>query len=1091
MRTFAHLHCHSQYSFLDGASSLEKLVKRAANLGMNCLAITDHNSVSAAVEFSELARAQGMKPIQGAEVTMEDGSHLTLLADGPQGYASLCTLLTRANLGSERLDPRVKFEHLAELNEGLVVLTGCARGRIPSLLERGLFDDALSEAMMLRDIFGRDRLFIELIPPVVPGGLRLCRRLIRLAEKAGLRTVATFNVHYAEKSDFPIHDILTCVRTKTTLDDVHPERRFNSENYLRSAEEAAEVFRDYPGALRTAWEIAEALSPALETGAKRFPKFETGPGQSSASYLRHLVFEGARQRYGRITREVEQRLLHELNIIEALGFCDYFLMVWDVARFARSKGIRYAGRGSAADSAVAYCLFITQVDSIARGLLFERFMSLERAQVPDIDIDFEAARRDEVTDYVYQKYGSDRVATVCTFNTFRLRSAVRDFGKALGFPDDEMDRFAKKLPHLPADYIEEALVRYPEVREADIPKWKYELLIRAAKATAGFPRFYGTHLGGVVVSKDPLTSITPLQFAAKGVITTQFDKNTIEGLGLIKLDLLCLRTLGAVETALGDIKAKAPEFDYDKIPLTDRDTYQMLNRGETVGVFQLESPAQRALQTRLGADNIEDIVASVALIRPGPIEGNMVEPFIARRLGLEEITYLHPKLKPILEKTYGVVLYQEQVIQIATEIAGFSPGESDKLRKVMTHFRSRAEMEEIGRHFVEKAMARGIDRATAETVLSYITGYAGYGFCEAHAAAFADTAYKTAYLIKHYPAEFYAAILSNQPMGFYPPNTLCVEARRRGIRILPPDVNKSEDRFTVEDVETSPSMAPFAAAVPESARDSQAQQPKANKAIRVSLRQVRGMTEELIARILKACKEQPFSSCMDFCIRCRPPRDILENLVLCGAFDSLHPNRRDLFWHLDAIVEAAHGALPDGSLGAGDSPKASSSSEANSLSAHTQHVLPLSYQVCDPMAGRDPKAVPDFTEAEKFKFEYSVLSLTTEKHFMDFFRPRLKRMGVLTSAQLKEAEPGSIVAVAGITVRPHRPPTKSGRTVVFLSLEDECGLSEVTVFENVYQRFGSLIFGAPGLIVRGKCEKRGDGVSVTAQFIRSLTDRRS
>jgi error-prone DNA polymerase len=519
-------------------------------------------------------------------------------------------------------------------------------------------------------------------------------------------------------------------------------------------------------------------------------------------------------------------LRHELEIIHQLGFSDYFLIVWDVAEHARSEGIRFAGRGSAADSAVAYCLGLTEVDSIRRGLLFERFLSLERAQKPDID--FDARYRDDVTQYVYKKYGADRVATVCTFNTYHARSAVRDLGKAMGFPAEEIDRLAKVLPgFFRTGSLEEALEATPALRECGLPLDPFRLLVHLCQKVAGRPRFIGTPLGGVVISGPPLTQVTPLQTAAKGVAIGPFDKNDIEELGLIKLDLLSLRTLSAVQDSLETLDRQGAPLDYSRIPTEDADTFERLQAGETVGVFQLESPAQRALQARLGADRFEDIVASVALIRPGPIEGNMVEPFIARRKGEAPVEYLHPALKPILEKTYGVVLYQEQVIAIATAIAGFTPGESDKLRRVMTHARSRSDMQEIGEEFVRKAVGRGTCPAVAEQVFSYIRGYAGYGFCEARAAAFGDTAYRTAYLMRHHPAAFLAAILSNQPMGYYPSDTLCLEARRRGIGILPPDLNRSGRNFQVED-----------------------------GAIRVSLRQVRGMKRAALDALLLARRER-------------------------------------------------------------------------------------------------------------------------------------------------------------------------------------------------------------------------------------------
>ncbi|MEW6724466.1 MAG: DNA polymerase III subunit alpha [Bacillota bacterium] len=1033
---FTHLHLHSPFSFLDGATALRELVARAAQLGMSALTLTDHDNLCGAVLFQRLALEAGIRPIQGAEVTMEGGYHLTLLATGPAGYSNLCRLLTAAHLGNARGEPRVKAETLRKHAAGLIVLSGCRRGEIPSCLLRGDRAAARRAAVALRETFGPDSFFLELEGTMLPGTRRLNGELAGLARELGIGVVGTGNVHYGRKDEFFLHDLLTCVRTLTKLDQVHPARRLNAENYLRSPVEMAEVFREYPEAVANTQRIAERCQPAFDAAARRYPLFDAlPPGQSAREFLRELVYTGAGQRYGRVDRRIRERLDHELEIIFRLGYEDYFLLVWDVVRYAREQGIRYAGRGSAADSVVAYCLYITEVDAIARRLLFERFMSLERAQKPDIDIDFDARFRDKVTAYVYERYSPDRVATVCTYNTFHGRSALRDFGKAMDFPTEEIDRIAKRLPYYLADDLEKALEVIPELREARIPAARYEQLFRACAAATGFPRHLGTHLGGVVISRDPLTEVTPLQMAAKGVVVTQFDKEYVEELGLIKLDLLSLRTLSAVEETVKKIGREQPGFDYDRISLDDQPTYRMLNRGETIGVFQLESPAQRALQSRLEASEFEDVVASVALIRPGPIKGNMVEPFIARRQGREPITYLHPKLEPILKKTYGVVLFQEQVIEIATVIAGFTPGEADRLRRVMTHARSRREMDEIGCFFIEKAVANGIAYEVAETIFSYIVGYASYGFCEAHAAAFGSTAFKTAYLVKHYPAYFYAAILSQQPMGYYPAHTICTEARRRGITVLPLDINRSARTWTVEEK---------------------------GRVIRVSLSQVRGISGEQVERIERGREEGAYRSLPQFLRSTGIDREVAENLILGGAFDAICPNRRALVWSLDEAVRWARLAQADGLWSGEDEPRV------------------------------EAGAVPDFPPRERFIREYGVLELTPGKHFMDFFRAGLKRKGYWDSRGIRGAENGEEVKVAGLVVRPHRPPTKSGKTIVFLSLEDEHGLIDVTVFEAIYQKYGQFIFGeSRPLCVRGKVDRRGRGVSVIAEEIAPMVAKDS
>lgn len=1042
--SFIHLHVHSDYSFLDGASSLEALLIQAARLDMPALALTDHDNLHLAIRFLKAAGTAGIRPLLGTEVTLTGGCHLTLLATNRTGYANLCALLTQAHLTHERGQPQTDRSTLAAHHEGLIVLSGCWRGEVPQLISYRKFAQAKQVASWYRDTVGRENYHLELQQTHRPGQRRLNRYLTQLAEVLGVNTVATNNVHYVTKAEFRVHDVLTCIRTRTRLDEPHPQRNINAEQYLKSEAEMRALFVDFPEALRHTEELAARCEPYELSGRDYLPRYPLPRGETAAGYLRKLTYLGAKARYGKLSAPIRRRLDYELQLIDRLGFSSYFLVVWDVAHFARCAGIRYAGRGSAADSAVAYCLYITSVDSITRNLRFERFINPARAHsLPDIDLDFDARYRDKVTEYVIRKYGAEHVATVCTFNCYHARSALRDVGKVLRLPEAEIDRFAKRLPALEADEIRAALTTYPELRDSPIPARKFEQLLTLCASLADHPRHLGTHLGGIVLSRLPLHRLSPLQTAAKGVTLIQFDKDDVEDLGLVKLDLLCLRMLSAVEDSVKLInrpgpktlppgKVQAQPFSFDAIPLTDPATYELLGTGETVGVFQLESPAQRALQARLQADNIEDLVASVALIRPGPIQGNMVDPFLARRRGRETIAYLHPELEDILAKTYGVVLFQEQVIEIAVRIAGFSPGEADDLRRAMTHHRSRRQMDRIGRQFREKAAARGISPEVAETVFSYIQGYAGYGFCEAHAAAFGDTAYKTAYLLRHHPAEFYAALLSNQPMGFYAPHTLINEARIRGIAIHPPDVNRSEAAFTVEQY-----LLASGKKIP---------------AIRVGLRQVRAMSEAALTRILSARRRHAFTSLHDFVTRTRVSRDLTENLILCGAFDTLASNRKKLLWELTEVPSKPETAA----------------APTLDLDSASRTWVP---------------EIADFDEKQRFAYEWDLLGFSPHKHPLEFCRRRLQRVGVKPNATLKKLPPGRQVRAAGLRIRPHRPPTRSGRTVVFFSLEDETGLLDVTVFENVYQKFGRLIFCQSALLVRGRLIDRDGSRSLTAQQI--------
>lgn len=1019
---FVHLHVHSVYSFLDSTTSVTAYLKKAAELNMPAMALTDHNCLSGAVEFHKQALELGIKPIQGAEITTEDGYHLTLLAQNNLGYQNLCQMLT-AGFQISRTQPVIPWQKLALYHEGLIVLTGCRRSAIWQALLRRQYQTALQHLNQLINIFGKDHVYLEMINTYLPKTNQVLAAINQLSLHTNIPLVASNNVHYLNKNHFPLYDLLVCTRTLTKLNDIHPERPLNAENYFASAEEMEQRFKQYPQALATAEEISQRCEVSLSLNNNLFPKYQLPQEfSSSKQLLNHLVWQGAKRRYAKITPKIKVRLEHELKIINQLDVTDYFLVIWDIIEYARSQNIRYAGRGSAADSAAAYCLGITNVDAIGRNLLFERFLNLEQARKPDIDVDFDASKRDQIAEYVYKKYGSDHAASVCTFVTYHARSALRDLGRAFGYTETELKQLTSHIPpYIPADGIRKVLTVLPELKNHPLKKEQYHQLLDLCGQLTNLPRHMGTHLGGMVVSGPLLTTISPLQPSAKGTLIIQFDKNTLEDLGLIKLDLLSLRTLSAVHEVDRFLQSDNKP-SYDQIPLDDPDTYKMLNTGDTVGVFQLESPAQRNLQSRLQSDNIEDIVASVALIRPGPIKGNMVEPFIARRHGLEQPSYIHPKLEPILKDTYGVVLYQEQVIEIATEIAGFTPGESDRLRRVMSKFRSQKEMDEIGRHFIAKATAKGVSKDVAETIFSYIVGYAGYGFCEAHAAAFADTAYKTAYLLKHYPAQFYAALLNNQPLGFYPPNTICVQARRRGIKILSLDINRSEPMFIAKD-----------------------------KTIRIGLKQVKGMEKRFINSIIDSRKKQGFISLSDFVFRTNCNKDIIENLILAGAFDSLDNNRRALLWKLPHYLKNRQGSL-------------------FLLEDNREHEL------------------PDFKPWQRWLNEFQVLRLSATTHIMDFYRPRLKQYGFITSKELNKINTGKKVKFAGLVIRPHRPPTRSGKIVVFLTLEDEYGLLDVTVFENIYQRYGQKLFQNPLLIIEGEVSSRGNKeVSIIAHSIQPLT----
>lgn len=1017
---FVHLHCHSPFSLLDGADSVEALVAQAAMYGMPAIALTDHDTIAGLPTFHRWAATYGIKPISGAEITLEDGSHVTLLAQTRVGYRHLCEVLTSAYSGpGDRLSPRVREETLLACGQGLIVLSGCRRGPVARRILRRDYQGARAWADRYRTVFP-DAFYLEMQADGYPQSDWLNRQLAELGEELNIPLVATSNVHYVDPHHFPVHDILRCVRAHCDIRTPHPDRPLNQSRWLHDADEAQRRFAAYPSAIANTLAIAERCEVVLQLHQPQFPAYPLPPGEAdAAAYLRRLVYQGAADRYPHVDAALKERLEHELAIISSLGYVDYFLVVWDIVHYARRRRIRCAGRGSAADSAVAYCLYITDVDAAGRGLLFERFMSLERAEKPDIDVDFDSARRDEVIDYVYQKYGRDHVARVATYQTFRGRSAIREIGAALGLPATLIDTLAKRVPWMAhADDLPALFERVPELKPFAAYRNELPWLWQLAARVAGFPRHFGMHVGGVIVSKQPLYEITSLQPSAKGEWMTPFDKDGVEDVGLIKLDLLSLRTMAAIEGTVVLSERQGRTLDYDRLPFDDPDTFEMIRSGETIGVFQLESPAQRALQARLGADRLEDIVASVALIRPGPIQGNMVDPFLQRRRGLESISYLHPKLEPILGKTYGVVLFQEQVIEIATAIANFTPGEADQLRRVMSHARSKQDMAAIGQQFIDKATAAGVDPNVASTIFSYMQGYASYGFCEAHAAAFAATAYKTAYLVRHYPAEFYASILNQHPMGYYPIHVICAEARRRGIQILGVDVNDSEWLCTV----------------PEPLQ------------IRLGFRLVKGCTQDAaIALVKERDRGGHYRSAADVIVRV-PALDRLtaERLVRVGALDRVAGlDRRALLWQI---------------------PEWFAQRESPASELFVQALSP---------AAEPPVGLPTQSLAAKLEDEYNLLGVGISGHWMEVVRPAL-RTGVQPITAVLDAPEDARVTVAGLAVRPHRPPTKSGRTVVFFTLEDETGTLDATMFESVYRSSGAVLFTPYGRLigVEGTIQRR-------------------
>lgn len=878
--TYVELHCHSNFSLLDGASHSEELVARARELGMPALAITDHDGLYGAIRFYKSARQSGIKPIIGVELTIDHRYHITLLAKSNRGYSNLCRLITRAQLGHSKGNPSTDLSTLAQYSEDIVCLSGCNKGEIPSFLLAGKEKRAEATARRYREIFG-DSFFIELHNNLCPEDSHLNRGLVKLANSLGVEYVATNNVHYATKDKHRLQDILVCIKNCTVLNKSGHLRRPNAEFYLKSAAEMSYLFSEYPEALENSVRVAAECNATLDFSSYRFPEFPLPGGETTDSYLAKLCWQKARERYGELSEQVKEQLTYELDLIAKLGLSGYFLIVWDIMDYTSRNGIPAQGRGSAANSIVAYILGITRVDPIRHNLFLGRFINEEMSSLPDIDIDISTNHREQVIQYVYQKYGEEHTAMVCTYVTFQARNAIREVGKALGMPASLLDQMAKTVGSYGAKDIDEDLGSLEQFRSyvTSVP-WQH--FISLCREIADFPRHLSIHVGGMIISSCPLTDIVPLERTSMpGRVVCQWDKDGVEDAGLVKVDILGLRMLSLVQEAVELIeKSRDVDIDLARIPLDDEKVYDMICRADTMGVFQVESRAQMQTLPRTRPRSIEDLTVEVAIIRPGPLQGNMVHPYIRRRQSKEKVTYPHRKLKPILEETLGVILYQEQVLKAAIAIAGFTPGEADSLRRAMSRKRSRHAIEEMRQRFLQGARENGISEPVAGRIFNTLKGFAEYGFCKSHAAGFALLAYQSAWLKYYYPAEFYAALLNNQPMGFYTPEVIVGDAKRHGIQILSADLNHSQGRCTVE---------------------------QGN--IRLGFVYVKEMGEAATAGLEEARAKAPFTSLSDFYQRTRLSREAIDNLILAGAMDRFGKSKRQLLWELGILEQTGHDQL--------------------------------------------------------------------------------------------------------------------------------------------------------------------------------------
>jgi len=1022
--SFVHLHTHSYYSFLDGAAGPAQLVDKAVHFGMPALALTDHNRLTGAIRFYDSAKKSGIKPIIGAEIDMEGGYHLTLLCRDMAGYSNLCRLLTAMHCNRRGGKPSATRDMLCGLRGGLIALSGCSLGEVPSLLAGGRKHDAALAAGFYREVFG-DGFFIELTRYPAREGTPLCHLLYGLARGQGIPAVATNNVHHLGMRDYSTRELLNSIGRILPVTRLPCPRTV--EQYFKSPAEMERLFKDFPGAAGMSLEIASLCNLELELGRTRFPKFDLPAGQTAAGLLRRLAYEGTQRKYAGLTPELTARLEMELATIGKLGFCGYFLVVWDIVRWARERGIRCQARGSAVDSLVVYALDISIADPVHYDLLFERFMHPLRNEPPDIDLDIDRRRRDEVRDYIRGKYGEDNVSCVATINTYLARGAIRDAGKALQVPQSVIEEACKGIHWLSASKLMEKAAILPELKDSSVYK-RPELkeFFRLCAAIDGFPKHLSVHLGGLLIGEGRLCDLVPLEPSSGGDIISQYDKDDIERLGLVKIDLLALPTITVIEQAVRSIRQnRGLDIDIDNIARDDPAVFAMLRDGRTIGVFQLESPAQREMAGRLLPRTFDDIIVSLSLVRPGPLKSSMDKVYLARRHGQEPVSHLHPCLEGALGETLGVILYQEQVLRVAHDLAGLSYAEADGFRRAMTHDRTHGEMEKMRLSFINSAMRRGIKRGVAEEVFGQLAAFAAYGFCKAHAAAYAVLSYQTLWLRCHYPAEFFAALLSNQPMGYYPPRVLAAEARRCGAAVLPPDVNRSTDLYTVE-----------------------------GDAIRVSLGQVKGISREAIASIIQRRGEAVFISLRDFVLRVEANQAIIENLIRVGALDALG-SRGEMLAEIPGLMQFKRSKGRDNML---------------------------------PPAGADLQVHPPEPGKERLLAERELLSLDLSAHPLDFCDlgggfTRIKDLPALPT--------GQTIKIAGSVIRYQTPPTRTGRRVVYIILEDGSGVADVTVFSDVQEKCGGVLFRTGWMEVRGTIQRRGPkSLSIIAAELRPLKTRR-
>jgi DNA polymerase III subunit alpha len=1058
---FVHLHVHSEFSLLDGACRIKDLISKAKKNNMPALALTDHGVMYGVIQFYKEAVANQIKPIIGCEVYVaphsrkdksngkkESPSHLILLAKNKKGYQNLLQLVTKSFLEGFYYKPRIDKEILKEYSEGLIGLSACLKGEIPRMILQNNLTKARELALSYQEIFGKDDFYLEIQSNTMPEQIKVNQEIIKLGHALQMPLVATNDIHYINREDREAHDILLCIQTATNLDDPNRMKFSTGEFYFNTPEEMQRRFADIPEALENTVKIAEKCNLEIDFRNAHLPYFDLPDRLTDNDYLRQLCYEGAKNKFKNVDDKITKRLDYELDVIKKMGFATYFLIVWDFVSYAKNNQIMVGpGRGSAAGSLVAYCLNITSINPLDYNLLFERFLNPERISMPDFDIDFSYEGRGEVIEYVSKKYGRDKVSQIITFGTMAARAAIRDVGRALGIPYGQVDKIAKLIPMDPKMTIEKALQLEPELKNRMENDSNVNKMIEISSKLEGLSRHASTHAAGVVLSREPLTNFVPLQLTSDGEISTQYAAEELESLGLLKMDFLGLRTLSVINNTLKIIKnTRGENININNIPLDDKAVYKLLSRGDCCGLFQLESSGMIDLVKRLEPKNIEDVTALLALFRPGPLGSGMIDDFINRKKGKVEIKYLNPQLEPILRDTYGVIVYQEQVMQIASELAGFSLGQADILRKAMGK-KVKEIMKKQNQLFLKGAVKNGINKEIAQEIFDLIAYFAGYGFNKSHSVSYAFISYQTAYLKAHYKVEYMAALLTSIMQNTDKVVKYIKECQNINLKILPPDINESLIDFTVVD----------------------------RGAIRFGLAAVKNVGRVAIENIIQERTENgPFVSLFDFCRRVDAKtmnRRVIESLIKCGSFDSTGFKRAQLLSVLEKAIDLGHEIQREKRNG-------------------QTNLFALMGNDSDSQQQDNPPLpeIDEFSDQELLTMEKETLGFYLSHHPLDDYHDKLKKIINADSSQLQHFSDKTQLVLGGIITGMRKKTTKNGNIMVYFVLEDLEGTVDVIVFPKTYEDYKEAIKEENIVVVEGRLDAAEFNIKLLAEAVIPIND---